>query len=57
MEHAVNPVRIARSEEVPLSECEVDDDDLGVIAGLRFVVPLGLGIWAVLIWFVVHFFV
>jgi hypothetical protein len=57
VERALAPARIASIDDVFASECEAETDELGLIAGLRFAVPLGLGIWALLIWSVVHFLV
>jgi hypothetical protein len=55
VEQVVQSGRIARIDELPASECGGEDEDFGVIPGLRFAVPLGLGIWALVIWGVVHF--
>jgi hypothetical protein len=57
VEQAVQSGRIARIDELPGSECGGEDEEFGVIPGLRFAVPLGLGIWALVIWTVVHFLV
>ena len=57
VERALAPARIAVADEVFGSEGGAESDELGMIAGLRIAVPLGLGIWALLIWSVLHFLV
>jgi hypothetical protein len=57
VERALTPARIASIDDAFVSECEAEADDLGLVAGLRFAIPLGLGIWALLIWSVFHFIV
>jgi hypothetical protein len=57
MEHAVRHRGLARIDELATSEVEAEGDGLGLVAGLRIAVPLGIGIWALLIWGVVHFLV
>jgi hypothetical protein len=58
MEHAVRSGRAVRVDELFADECEDEEavDEIGLIAGLRFAVPIGLAMWALLIWIVVHFF-
>jgi len=46
MEHAVRSGHAVRVDELYASECEAEDaaDEFGLIAGLRFAVPIGLAI-------------
>jgi len=55
VDHAIANRRIAGADDLFGNDAEGRDDELGFAAGLRLALPLGLGIWAILIWSVVRF--
>lgn len=57
MDHAIQRPAIGSIDEVFVNQIECEDDDFGLLAGLRIAVPVGLGIWAILIWGVIHFLI
>ncbi|MEA2513636.1 MAG: hypothetical protein QOF33_4799 [Thermomicrobiales bacterium] len=55
MEQAIQPGRISNGDDMLANDFEGHEDQLAFFAGLRLALPLGLGMWAVLAWGVVHF--
>ncbi len=55
MEHAIQHGRIGTVEDVFANDDPCQEEDFGLLAGLRVAVPLGLAIWAVLIWTFMRF--
>ena len=55
MEQAIQAGRIGSIDDVFAHDPQGQEEDFGLLAGLRVAVPLGLAIWAVTIWTVVRF--
>jgi hypothetical protein len=55
VEHAIQHGRVGSIEDAFANDVQCPEEDFGLLAGLRVAVPLGLAIWAVLIWAVVRF--
>ena len=55
VEHAIQRGQIGNVEDVFANDVPCQEDDLGLLTGLRVAVPLGLALWAVLIWTIAHF--
>ena len=55
VEHAIQHGRIGTIEDVFANDVQCQQEDFGLLAGLRVAVPLGLAIWAVLIWTFMRF--
>jgi len=55
VEHAIQHGRLGSVDDVFANEIDCQEDDLSVLAGLRVAIPVGLAIWALVIWSIVHF--
>jgi hypothetical protein len=55
VEHAIQRGQIGTIEDLFANDVQCQEDDFGLLAGLRVAVPIGIVMWAVMIWTVMRF--